>query len=81
MYRQLLTVSQVAENSAAFSEASLRWLIFNSKENGLESALVRVGRRVLIDQVRFNAWLESQRSAAATEASGRNSRVGDRGQS
>jgi hypothetical protein len=34
-----------------------RWLIFNAEENGLERAIVRVGRRVLIDVDAFNEWL------------------------
>jgi len=57
----LLTVTQLSEKSPAFSEASLRWLIFNKEINGMDSALVKVGRRVLIDIVEFERWLEDQR--------------------
>ena len=57
----LLTVKQVAEASPAFSEASLRWLIFNSKENGFDSVIIRIGGRVLIDVSKIPAWVELHR--------------------
>ncbi len=49
----------------------LRHLIFHSKsrksrggkvvpENGLDDALVRVGRRVLIDEIKFFEWARAQ---------------------
>ncbi len=63
----LLTVSQFSERHPAFSEGSLRNLIFLSKSrrsdhggivgNGLDKALVRVGRRVFIDETKFFEWL------------------------
>ena len=62
-FENLRTVRQVAEANPAFSEASLRWLIFRAKQNGLETALVRVGRRVLIDVERFNSWLDDPRAS------------------
>ena len=58
---QLLTVKQLAEKSPAFSEASIRWKILQAEKNGLDRALVKVGRRILIDVVEFERWLESQR--------------------
>ena len=61
----LRTVKQLAHSSPAFTEASLRWLIFQAGSNGLESALVRVGRRVLFDVERFNSWLEEHRHGSS----------------
>jgi hypothetical protein len=58
---KLVTVKQLAEASPAFSEASLRWMIFNARTNGLNRALVKVGSRVLIDLGEFGFWLEDQR--------------------
>ena len=58
---QLVTVKQLATESPAFTEASLRWLIYNAELNGLENAIVKVGSRVLIDLQRFNEWLDSKR--------------------
>ena len=63
---RLLTVKQLAEKSPAFTESSLRWLIFNAKANGLNRALLKVGRRVLIDLPEFEQWLDEQRVREAT---------------
>ncbi len=70
MPRTILTVRQFSEKHPAFSEASLRNLIFNAYPrssshgpvpgNGLESTLVRIGRRVLIDEEAFFDWLEAR---------------------
>jgi hypothetical protein len=74
--RSLLTVRQFSERHPAFSQASLRWLIFQSSPryrtiagkrhlipgNGLDCALVRLGRRLLIDEARFFSWLDRQQS-------------------
>jgi hypothetical protein len=64
--KNLKTVRQLAQTSPAFSEAALRWLIFNAAVNGLNSALVRIGRRVLIDEDQFSLWLEGHRERGAT---------------
>ena len=42
------------------SEAGLRYLIFNEKNNGFESVIRRVGRRVLIDEASFFEWTSKQ---------------------
>jgi len=56
-FRQLRTIKQLAAESPAFSEGALRWVVFNAKANGLDEAIVRHGRKVLIDLPRFNDWL------------------------
>ena len=54
------------------TESFLRHAIFNAKDrtgsagtkipgNGLSSAIVRIGRRILIDLDAFDAWIESHR--------------------
>lgn len=66
---ELLTVRQLADRHKAFSEPSIRALILNAEDrqnsrgeripgNGLAEAgaIVRVGRRVLIDEQIFLAW-------------------------
>lgn len=71
--RQLHTVLQFAERYPAFSPASLRDLIFKSSDrtnsrgdripgNGLEQsgAIVRLGRRVLLDEQAFFRWIAEQ---------------------
>ena len=70
--RAVFTVAQFAERNPAFSQASLRNLIFKADEregatakisgNGLieAGALIRIGRKVLIDEERFFDWVDAQ---------------------
>lgn len=72
----LLTVRQFSERYPAFSQGCLRQLIFYSQarktshgevlDNGLSKALVRIGRRVLIDEARFFEWLDTRQDAPAS---------------
>jgi len=55
----LLTVKQFAEKHPAFSQGSLRYHIFHEHTNGLEAALVRIGRKVLIKESAFFDWVAS----------------------
>lgn len=41
-------------------QGGLRYLIFNAKSNGFDKVVRRVGRRVLIDEKSFFAWVNSQ---------------------
>ncbi len=65
MKRPLKTVSAFADDSP-FTEAQVRWWIFNAATNGLQSlgAVVRIGRRVYIDTDAFDSWIETQQVAA-----------------
>ena len=38
----------------------LRHLIFHSKTNGFDRCVFRVGRKLLIDESAFFAWIDSQ---------------------
>ena len=38
----------------------LRHLIFNAKDNGFDSVIRRVGRRVLLDETAFFEWVKNQ---------------------
>jgi hypothetical protein len=68
--RTLLPVRQFAEKHPAFPQGSLRNLIFLSenrktskgtiKGNGLDIALVRIGRKLLIDEAKFFQWIDAQ---------------------
>ena len=60
----LRTVKQTVAECPWLTEPALRRYIFDSAQNGLAPALVRIGRRLLIHQPTFNAWLESHRGAA-----------------
>jgi hypothetical protein len=56
------SVKQFSTTHQAFSEADLRWQILNADTNGLKTsgAIVRLGRRLLINETKFFAWIESQ---------------------
>ena len=68
--QSLFTVAQFAEEEPAFTEAALRNLIFKAEVrhssagiiagNGMieSGALVRIGRKVLIDRAKFLAWVQ-----------------------
>jgi len=63
----LLTVRQFCLRHPAFTQGSLRWLIFKAASPdtdadhehnaALNDALVRIGRRVLIDESKFFEWV------------------------
>lgn len=54
----LLTVRQFVQRHPAFTQGGLRYLIFNAHCNGMSVCLRRIGRRVLIDEAAFFAWVE-----------------------
>jgi phage tail protein X len=56
------TVNQFCERHRAFTLGGIRSNIFNEKSNGLakSGAIVRNGRRVLINEEKFFEWLEAQ---------------------
>ena len=62
----LYTVQQFCARHNWPPLGGLRWLIFNAKDNGFERCLVRVGRRVLINEREFERWLEAQQEASAS---------------
>lgn len=79
--RSVLTVAQFSIKHPAFTAGSLRWMIFNSESryaadgtvipgSGLCEAIIRVGRRVLIDEVKFFHWLDSQNMAGRRSGRG-----------
>ncbi|OAI17740.1 MULTISPECIES: hypothetical protein [Methylomonas] len=65
--RLYLTVQQFNQKHPAFPVGTLRHQIFNEETNGLKKsgAIVRNGRRVLINEPKYFAWLESQNERAA----------------
>ena len=59
----LLTVSQFCSKHTFITQGGLRFQIFNADNNGLASlgAIVRMGRKVLIDESCYFEWVESLR--------------------
>lgn len=72
--RLLFTVKQLSQKHPAFSLSSLRNLLFKAKPrmtsigaiqgNGLEKAVIRVGRKILIDEIIFFEWLDDQKNGS-----------------
>jgi hypothetical protein len=68
MVPTLLTVKQFSARHPAFPELTLRDMIFKSGShpekgitpNGMAFALMRNGRRVLIDETKFFQWLQEK---------------------
>ena len=61
-----LTVQQFTAKHAAFNTGGVRSIIFNAHQNGLakSGAIIRIGRKVLIDENLFFCWVQSQNKAA-----------------
>ena len=55
------TVKQIASDpSLCFTVPMLRYYILHAHKNGLESALRRIGKKVVIRRDLFIAWIEKQ---------------------
>ncbi len=77
-----LTVEQLSERNPAFTPPALRNLIFKAEPrqssrgeipgNGLTEfgAIIRLGRRVLIDESKFLAWVARAGTRAADQRGG-----------
>lgn len=63
-HTRLRTLKQFAEEAPAFSVRYLRGLIAKRHQNGFEQCVVKLGRRVLIDPVAFDTWLEKHKGQA-----------------
>jgi hypothetical protein len=57
-----LTVTQFCDIHKAFKIGGVRSAIFKEHQNGLaeSGAIVRIGRKVLVDQNKFFEWIQSQ---------------------
>lgn len=58
--RKLIPVTKWPEHNPWPSVAGLRHLIFNSRTNGFEKVLRRIGSRILIDEAEFFAWVDEE---------------------
>lgn len=69
-----LTIKLLAQKEPAFTEASLRAIVFNAEDrkstrgiingNGMKPHIRRVGARVLINHTGFLSWIAAQGGAA-----------------
>jgi hypothetical protein len=60
--RRLVAVKRVPSYypDANLTESSVRWLLFNAKDNGFGRCVVRLGRKILIDLDKFEEWMDAQ---------------------
>lgn len=58
--RRLIPASKWHQYHPWPTQAGLRDLILKARRNGLASAIRRVGRRVLVDEAAFFAWVDQQ---------------------
>jgi hypothetical protein len=56
------TVAEFSQRHSFLTEGGLRFQIFNANENGLteSGAIVRLGRRVLLDEENYFGWIKNQ---------------------
>jgi hypothetical protein len=68
MTRNLLTINQLAAKHPAFTAPAIRNYIFKSSPvvtskgtvpgNGFDSCIIRIGRKILIDEEKFFHWVD-----------------------
>ena len=65
--RVLRTVPQFCDENRFVTEGGLRFQIFNEEKNGLKEAgaIVRIGRKILIDVPRYFHWIDKQQKYVA----------------
>jgi len=58
----IYTFKQFLERHSFLTYGGLRWRIFHAEENGLDSfgAIIRDGRKILIDETKYFEWLNAQ---------------------
>jgi len=56
----LLTVKLFSAKHPAFTQSILRSWLFNSTNNGFNQCIVRIGRKVLLDEAAVFEWINSK---------------------
>jgi len=58
----LKSIKNFTQDNKSFTEGGMRSLIFNEETNGLKEsgAILRVGRKILIDEPKFYDWIKAQ---------------------
>lgn len=56
------TVNQFCAKYPAFARGGIRALVFHEDKNGIKKAgaIIRLGRKVLIDESKFFTWVANQ---------------------
>lgn len=56
----LLTVKQFCERHKWATEGGLRSILFHRETNGFKNCIVRMGRKILLDEAEVFEWLRQQ---------------------
>lgn len=64
---RFFTVENLAKKyqPAGVTKGGIRWLLFNRETNGFARCVVRVGRKIMIDDVEYVSWLRDHREVVA----------------
>ncbi|HAU1183356.1 TPA: hypothetical protein JBI17_11515 [Legionella pneumophila] len=58
--KRLARVKKIPEFYPAFTESSIRWLIFNEHQNGFSRCVKRIGKKILLDLDQFESWIDER---------------------
>ncbi|MFX0132183.1 MAG: hypothetical protein ACFFDN_00925 [Candidatus Hodarchaeota archaeon] len=56
-----VSVNDLIKQYPSFTEPMMRWYLYNRKENGLYKAVRKIGKRIFINTVEFEKWVEKHR--------------------
>jgi len=67
--KNLKSIKLFTEDNPSFTHGGMRSLVFNEELNGLKEsgAILRVGRKILIDEPKFYDWIKSQNKMEVTQ--------------
>jgi len=57
------SIKQISTRHPGFTPDAIRGLVFRKDSNGLSPYIRKVGRRVLIDGIGFDAWIDGGTAA------------------
>lgn len=58
------TVKQFVAKRQYLTEAAFRWMLFNRATTGLDRAVIKIGRKILIDEEKYEEWENKHREIA-----------------
>ena len=67
MTAKLIPLTEWPEHHRYPTVAGLRYLVFNAEKNGFASCIKRIGKRVLIDEAAYFAWVDAQTPATISK--------------
>jgi hypothetical protein len=60
-----VTVKQFCQKRPYLTEPGMRWMLFNRVQNGLNVAVTKIGKKVLIDEDAYDKWEDQHREVSA----------------